>query len=80
MLTMSKFCLTVTKCEWVHIYITLNSGSSFRVRGAKKHEIYVGAFGSHLFYDLFSQGQGGHGPSAPLLDPLLTLDEVTCTG
>ena len=29
------------------------------------------AFGGHLFYDLFSQGQGGgHGPLGPL-DPLL---------
>ena len=44
-------------------YITgSSSGSSSRVRGAEKHEIYAAAFGSHLFYDLFSQGQGGHGP------------------
>ena len=26
--------------------------------GDKKHEIYVAAFGSHLFYDLFLQGWG----------------------
>ena len=30
-----------------------SSGSSSRVRGAKKHEIYAAAFGGHLFYDLF---------------------------
>ena len=29
--------------------------------GAKKHEIYVAAFGGHLFYDLFVRG-GGRGP------------------
>ena len=47
-----------------------SSGSSGRVRGgAEKHKIYAAAFGGHLFYDLFSQGQGG--PSPPPLDPLL---------
>ena len=35
------------------------AGSSGRVRGAEKHEIYVAAFGGHLFYDLFLA------PSAP---------------
>ena len=39
-----------------------SSGSSGRVRGGKKHEIYAAAFGGHPFYILFSQ--------APL-DPLL---------
>ena len=41
-------------------------GSSGRVRrgGGKKHEIYVAAFGGHLFYDQFLQG-GGMAPSAP---------------
>ena len=49
-----------------------SSGSSGRVRGAEKHEIYAVAFGGHLFYDLFSQGRGGgHGPLGPPLDPLL---------
>ena len=39
--------------------------------GAKKHEIYVAAYGGHLFYDLFLQGWGrGMAPLAPL-DPLL---------
>ena len=27
--------------------------------GGKKHEIYVAAFGGHLFYDLFLQGWRG---------------------
>ena len=49
----------------------VSSGSSGLVRGAEKHEIYAAAFGGHLFYDLFSQGQwGSMAPSAPL-DPLL---------
>ena len=41
-----------------------SSGSSGRVRGegAEKHEIYVAAFGSHLFYHLFSQSRGGAWP------------------
>ena len=34
-------------------------GSSDWVGGAKKHEIYGAAFGSHLSYDLFLQGWGG---------------------
>ena len=45
-----------------------SSGSSGRIEGgAEKHEIYAAAFGSHLFYDLFSQGLGGGAmaPSAP---------------
>ena len=42
-----------------------SSGSSGWVRGAEKHEIYVAAFGGHLFYDLFSQGQGAMAPSPP---------------
>ena len=40
-------------------------------RGGNKHEIYVAAFGSHLFYDLFVQVWGGHGPLGTPLDPLL---------
>ena len=32
---------------------------------AEKHEIYAATFGGDLFYDLFSRGQGGHGPSSP---------------
>ena len=50
-----------------------SSGSSGRVRGGgEKHEIYMGPFGGHIFYDLFSQGQGGAWPPRPPpLDPLL---------
>ena len=46
----------------------VSSGSSGRVRGGgtEKHEIYAAAFGGHLFYDLFSQGQEGTmAPSPP---------------
>ena len=43
-----------------------SSGSSDWVRGgAEKHEIYAATFGGHLFYDLFLQGRGGHGPLGP---------------
>ena len=28
----------------------------------EKHEIYAAAFDGHLYYDLFLQGGGGHGP------------------
>ena len=52
----------------------ISSGSSGRVRGGEKHEIYAAAFGGHLFYDPFSQGQGGPWPPrSPLLDPLLQI-------
>ena len=45
-------------------YGSYSIGSSGRVgEGAKKHEIYMAAFGGHIFYDLFVQGwRGGHGP------------------
>ena len=50
----------------LNIICSISSGSSGRVRGgAEKHEIYAAAFGGHLFYDLFLQGQGGNGPLAP---------------
>ena len=48
----------------------ISSGSSGWVGGAKKHEIYVAAFGGHLFYDLFVQGWGAWPPWL-LLDLLL---------
>ena len=51
-------------------------GSSRGVGGGKKHEIYVAAFGGHLFYDLFVQGWGGMAPSVPPLDPLLNLCDM----
>ena len=42
-----------------------NIRSSGRVGGAKKHEIYVAAFGGHLFYDFFVHRWGAMAPSAP---------------
>ena len=48
-----------------------SSGSIGRVRGAEKHENYAAAFGTCLFYDLFSQGQGGPWSPHPPPDPLL---------
>ena len=63
------------RCEFVVFVKCLmlkdSSGSSGRVRGAEKHEIYAAAFGGHLFYDLFLQGQGGPWPPWPPLDLLL---------
>ena len=53
-------------CE--HLHWILHNPFQFRIqrpgggREGKKHEIYVTTFGSHPFYDLFSQGQGGHSP------------------
>ena len=41
--------------------------------GGKKHEIYVAVFGGHLFYDLFVQSWGGHGPLGTPRGPLLWL-------
>ena len=43
-------------------------------KGGEKHEIYAAAFGSHLFYDLFSQGRGVMAPS-PSLVPLLLIKD-----
>ena len=43
----------------------------------KKHEIYLAAFGGHLFYDLVLQGLGGHGPlGTPPPDPLLRVHNI----
>ena len=59
---------------WSHKTLTCNSiGSSGRVGrgGGKKHEIYVAAFGGHLYYDLFVQGWRGAWPPRHPLDPLL---------
>ena len=54
--------MTYDLCWWWY-----DSGSSGRVKGegGKKHEIYAGAFGGHLFYDLFSQGRGRVWPPRP---------------
>ena len=43
--------------------------------GGKKHEIYVAAFGGHLFYDLFVQGLGGG--HRPLGTPPRSATEMT---
>ena len=48
----------------------ISIGSRSRV-GGKKHEIYVAAFGSNLFYGLFLQGYGAMAPRP--LDPLLNI-------
>ena len=48
-----------------------SSGSSGRVRGGEKHEIYAAAFGGHLFMTYFHRARGGHGPLGPRPDPLL---------
>ena len=52
-----------------------SSGSSGRVKGGgEKHEIYVAAFGGHLFNDLFSQGRGGGMAPSASPDPLLIIN------
>ena len=61
--------------EIIFLELKFSSGSSGRVRGGEKHEIYVAAFGGHLFYDLFSQGWGGAWPPRP---PLGSATEVSC--
>ena len=59
-------CIRVIPRHLWDILDQYSSGSSGRVReGGEKHEIYAVAFGGHLFYDLFSQGQESHGPLAP---------------
>ena len=45
--------------------IFATNGSSIRVRGAEKHEIYAATFGGHLLYDLFLQGRGAWLPRPP---------------
>ena len=47
-----------------------SSGSSGRIVGAEKHEIYGTAFGGHLFYDIFT-GPGAYQSGPPSPDPLL---------
>ena len=61
------------KSNWV-----LSGGSSGRVRGGEKHEIYAAAFSSHLFMTYFHRARGAMAPSTPLPpppDPLLVLDK-----
>ena len=45
--------------------------------GGKKHEIYVAAFGGHLFYDLFFQGRGA-GSRALALPRIRYLADAWC--
>ena len=49
----------------IQIVMQFSSGSSSQVEGAERQEIYLAAFVSHLFYDLFSQGLGGGGEWLP---------------
>ena len=54
--------------SYPHVLITrsiFSRGSSGQVVGTKKHEICAAAFGGHLFYDLFLQGQREDGHLAP---------------
>ena len=44
-----------SKDDLIKAYPDCSSRSSGQVMGAKKYEIYVAAFGGHLFYDLFLQ-------------------------
>ena len=65
----NKYNICILCKLWMSkVPLTLSSStrSSGRVGRDKKHEIYVAAFGGHLFYDLFLQGWGGDmAPSAP---------------
>ena len=56
---------------------SVSSGSSSRVRGGRETWNLCGR--GHLFYDLFSQGRGGHGPPRPPPDPLLSVDKYIQT-
>ena len=58
-------CSIVFEIEIVHLNITFccaSSGSSGRVRGAEKYEIYAGG---HLLRTYFYRAELGHGPLAP---------------
>ena len=55
------------KVNWISDVIIImycsSSGSSCRVREAKKHEIYAAAFGGHLFMTYFDRARGAMAPS-----------------
>ena len=53
-----------------------SSGSSSRIGGGKKHEIYVAAFGGHLFLQDLG---GGAWPLGPL-DPLVAFPQYCWAG
>ena len=54
----------------VNFVTSFCDGSSSRVGGGKKHEIYVTAKGGHLFLMTYFYRARGHGPLAPWI-PLL---------
>ena len=58
------FCPKLHENEriWTETGADPNIGFSGRVGGGEKHEIYLAAFGGHLFYDLFVQGWEGPWP------------------
>ena len=51
--------------NWSHQYFRItcvsSSGSSLRVGGGEKHEMYATTFGGHLFCDLFLQAEVAEG-------------------
>ena len=54
--------------NFFRFHVVFSSGSSGRIQMAEKCEIYMAAFGDHLFYDLFLEDRGGgHAPLDPLL-------------
>ena len=64
----------ICECKYSKFYnmetigiILMNYSSGSGGRG-EKHEIYAGALGGHLFYDLFLKGLGGMTPLDPLLN------------
>ena len=72
----TQLLLTIWSLEWNNLKLELHyftitcngpvANPAGRVEGrGEKHEIYAAAFVGHLFYDLFLQGQRGHGPLRP---------------
>ena len=57
-----------------------SSGSSGRVRGGWETWNLCGRLWRPSFYDLFSQGRGGHGPLGSPLDPLLVYSSIQWGG
>ena len=66
MLPKQIFCLNKFDAHVLLRRDTDSSGSCGRVRGAEKHEIYMTAFGGHLFMTNFYRAGGeGMAPLAP---------------
>ena len=59
--------------------LAFSSGSSGRIRGPEKHEIYAAAFNGNLFMTYFHRSRGRPWPPHPRLDPLLTFYRTTDT-